>query len=106
MLKQFQTVNWKKRVTLLVFVCLISTIVLFRGYIASQTNHSHINVDSGCSVCINVQMAEYLLRQVGMATKTILLTSVFFSLSFLSSNQRLIFESQKSLVKLKIRMDN
>jgi len=104
--RQAGKINLKRRTALIISICLIGIIILFRSYIVIQTDHSHVYNDNGCVVCFNVQSAEYVLRQLGMATKIILLLtfSLLISMELLSENA--VFSNCNSLIQLKVRMDN
>ena len=106
MSEQFKKINLKRRIALLISICLIGVIILFRSYIIAQTDHSHVFNEYGCTVCLNVQSAEYVLRQMGMAAKVTLLTSscllVLFALFWGGS----VFSKSNSLIQLKVRMNN
>jgi hypothetical protein len=104
--RQVKDTNLKRRIALLISICLIGIIILFRSYIVVQADHSHVNNGYGCMVCVNIQNAEYLLRQIGMATKTTLLISLYFIIALIQLSYNLVLSNHNSLVNLKIRMDN
>ena len=108
MIRPIKNTHLKRIFALLISIFLIGTILLFRSYIVAQSDHGHVNVnvDRGCSVCIDIQGAEYVLRQMGMATKVIVLT--FFCLLVLLGqfSKNLVISNHNSLVQLKIRMDH
>ena len=99
-------INLKRRTALMVSICLIGIIILFRSYIVIQTDHSHIYNDYGCVVCLNVQSAEYVLRQLGMATKTILLLTFSLLISLVLFSENAVYSNCNSLIQLKVRMNN
>jgi len=99
-------INLKRRTALIVSISLIAIILLFRSYIVIQTDHSHVYMDDGCVVCFNVQSAEYVLRQLGMATKIILLLTFTLLISLELFSENAVFSNCNSLIQLKVRMDN
>ena len=103
-----QTINLslKRRTALLTSICLIGIIILFRSYIVIQTDHSHVYKDNGCVVCFNVQSAEYVLRQLGMATKIILLLTFSMLISLALFFEHAVCSDCNSLIQLKVRMNN
>jgi len=106
MIRQAGNTRLKRRVALLTSILLIGIILLFRSYIVVQSDHGHVNVDYGCLVCFNIQSAEYVLRQMGMATKVIVLTFFCLLISLGLFSEKLVFSNHNSLVQLKIRMDH
>lgn len=98
--------NQKKSFALLIVVFLILMILLFRTYIVYQSDHTHVYTESGCSVCTNIQNAEYLLRQLGVAIKVAGLAMAILASLSISLGESLSSFNQKSLVRLKIRMNN
>ena len=104
--RKVTNINLKRRIALIVSICLIGIIILFRSYIVIQTDHSHVYNDYGCVVCFNVQSAEYVLRQLGMATKIILLLSFSLLISLALFSENVVYSNCNSLIQLKVRMNN
>ena len=99
-------INLKRRTALIISICLIGIIILFRSYIVIQTDHSHVYKDNGCVVCFNVQSAEYVLRQLGMATKIVLLLTFSLLISLTLFSENVVVSNCNSLIQLKVRMNN
>ena len=104
--RQTRNLSLKRRAALLTSICLIGIIILFRSYIVIQTDHSHIYNVYGCVVCLNVQSAEYVLRQLGMAAKIILLLTFSLLISLALFSENVVFSNCNSLIQLKVRMNN
>ena len=96
----------RKVAMLLTFVCFFLLIILLRSYIITQANHSHDYYKHGCSVCINIENAEYFLSQIGIVLKPALILSLLLFLILTMQSSNLGLFQQDSLVKLKIRMNN
>ena len=108
MIRSNRNTHLKRIFAIFISIFLIGTILLFRSYIVAQSDHGHVNVDvdRGCSVCIDIQSAEYVLRQMGMATKVIMLTFICLLVTLELFSKKLVFSDHNSLVQLKIRMDH
>ena len=103
--KIMQIVKSKKLASLLAITFLMVAFMLFRTFVITQLDHTHISDSNDCSVCITIQNIEYLFSRMDFATKIVMLLALALFESRLV-NEKLEFSFQESLVKLKIRMNN
>jgi len=95
----------KKISILFVVICLLHITLFSRGFLSSQLNHEHTQHDYVCFLCVTIRLVENLLRQINVAVKVILILPIL-----LIGIREIIFDvkshGEKTLVELKVRMDN
>jgi len=102
------TLVMRKGIALALLVCFILVSLLSATFIGahSRHEHGHNGANGSCLVCAQIQNANNLLRQIFSAVSSTPLAyiNLFFAAAFLCSV--LPFHQVKTLVKLKIQMNN
>lgn len=95
----------KKIVTTFLLICLIYTFVSSIVFISEHTNHNCIG--DGCYICLELKQANETIKKLIDATFEILVAYLYlFVLSGLFFEVKYSFDFSKTLVKLKVRLDN
>ena len=99
----------RKAIALALLLCFMVFPLLSEVYVLSHSGHehSHFQVDDGCTICIHLHSAHYRLKQLGQAALDSSMAYVAFSLAIIVSFYAIynLFYAFSPITQ-KIRLDN